>query len=214
MRHSFEVVDSEIILDAPIIAVRRDEVTMPGGTTAHREVVEHFGAVSIAAVDSHNRIAMVEQYRHSVGRRLWELPAGLLDIKDEDELVAAKRELQEEAGLAAEQWSVLVDVVNSPGFCEEACRIYLAQDLREVERIIPSGDEEADMDHTWVDLDEAVNKVMAGEVSNSIAVAGIFAAHRAVIEGARTRPVDTDFDLRPTGLAQRRKGPDMKNLDS
>ena len=84
MSHDFEVVGSELLLDAPIIAVRRDEVVMPGGTTAFREIVEHFGAVAIVAIDDAERIAMVHQYRRSVDRRLWELPAGLLDIKGED----------------------------------------------------------------------------------------------------------------------------------
>ena len=76
MAHDFEVRSSELLLDAPIIAVRRDEVVMPGGTTAYREVVEHFGAVAIVAVDDEERIAMVNQYRRSADRRLWELPAG------------------------------------------------------------------------------------------------------------------------------------------
>ena len=72
-RHRFEVTDSELLIDAPILALRRDTVTMPGGSTATREVVEHFGAVAVVAVDANERIAMVEQYRHTVGRRLWEL---------------------------------------------------------------------------------------------------------------------------------------------
>ncbi|MBA2307992.1 MAG: ADP-ribose pyrophosphatase, partial [Pseudonocardiales bacterium] len=61
------------------MALRADEVVMPGGRTAVREVVEHPGAVIIAALDDDDRLAMVHQYRHAVGRRLWELPAGLLD---------------------------------------------------------------------------------------------------------------------------------------
>ena len=145
MAHDFEVRSSELLLDAPIIAVRRDEVVMPGGTTAYREVVEHFGAVAIVAVDDEERIAMVNQYRRSADRRLWELPAGLLDIKGEDELTGAKRELQEEAGLAAEDWSVLADIITSPGFCEEAVRVFLSRGLSAVPRMDAEGDEEADM---------------------------------------------------------------------
>lgn len=139
MSHDFEVVGSELLLDAPIIAVRRDEVVMPGGTTAFREVVEHFGAVAIVAIDDAERIAMVHQYRRSVDRRLWELPAGLLDIKGEDELTGARRELQEEAGLAAQDWSVLADIITSPGFCEEAVRVFLARDLSEAPRLAAEG---------------------------------------------------------------------------
>ena len=80
MAHDFQVVDSELLLDAPILAVRRDNVTMPGGGVASREVVEHLGAVAIAAVDERGRVAMVQQYRHSVGCRLWELPLSLIHI--------------------------------------------------------------------------------------------------------------------------------------
>mgnify|MGYP002759404958 FL=1 len=150
-RHQFKVTDSELLIDAPILALRRDTVTMPGGTTATREVVEHFGAVAVVAVDENDRIAMVEQYRHTVGRRLWELPAGLLDFDGEDALTTAKRELVEEAGLEAENWSVLVDLVTSPGFAEEAVRVFLATGLSETERP-EAEDEEADMELSLIHI--------------------------------------------------------------
>ena len=210
MSHDFRTVSTQLLLDAPIIAVRRDDVVMPGEVVAQREVVEHLGAVAVVALDADNRIAMVEQYRHSVGRRLWELPAGLLDVKGEDELTAAQRELQEEAGLAAGDWSVLTDVVTSPGFCEEAVRVFLARDLRSVDKLDAEGDEEADMDFAWVDLAEAVDRVLSGDITNSIAVAGILAAQRVVVGGDTARSVDAPFTLRPTALAARRVGPDMK----
>ncbi|HAT1172131.1 TPA: NUDIX hydrolase [Corynebacterium striatum] len=212
MSHDFEVVGSELLLDAPIIAVRRDEVVMPGGTTAFREVVEHFGAVAIVAIDDAERIAMVHQYRRSVDRRLWELPAGLLDIKGEDELTGARRELQEEAGLAAQDWSVLADIITSPGFCEEAVRVFLARDLSEAPRLAAEGDEEADMGFAWVALDDAVDQVISGEIANSIACTGILAAY-AVLRGGQTpRSVDEPFELRPKSMAGRRLGPDLKKL--
>jgi len=99
--HLFETVSSETVYEGSILALRVDQVRMPGGGTARREVVEHYGAVAVAAVDGDQRVAMVYQYRHPVGRRLWELPAGLLDAAHEDPLATAQRELQEEAGLAA-----------------------------------------------------------------------------------------------------------------
>ena len=214
MAHDFQVVDSELLLDAPILAVRRDNVTMPGGGVASREVVEHLGAVAIAAVDERGRVAMVQQYRHSVGCRLWELPAGRLDVKGETPVRAAQRELQEEAGLAASDWGVMADIVNSPGYCEEACRVFLARGLTEVERPEATGDEEADMDFEWVNLDDACRRIFAGEITNSIAVAGIFAA-REVLRGAGDgstplRDPESDFELRPTSMARRRQGPDLK----
>lgn len=215
-QHEFTVKDSKVLLDAPILAVRRDEVVMPGGHTADREVVEHFGAVAIAAVDDRGRIGLIRQYRHCVRQRLLELPAGLLDIDGEDELEAARRELAEEAGLAAENWSVLADLVTSPGFCEEACRVYLATGLSEVTGVDSDGDEEADLTFDWVDLADARRLILAGEITNSIAVAGIFAASEALQRGGTPRAADAPFELRPTSLPRRRREagitPDMKKI--
>lgn len=210
MAHDFKVLSSQLLFDAPIIAVRKDELAMPNEQVAYRDVVEHMGAVAVAAVNDAGEIAMVHQYRHAVKRRLWELPAGLLDVKDESELAGAQRELVEEAGLKAAQWSVLADIVTSPGFCEETARVYLAQDLTEVERPEAFGDEEADMDFAWIKLDEAVAKVLAGEINNSIAVTGIFAAWQVVNGHGQARDVTAPFDLRPTSIATRRSGPDLK----
>lgn len=212
MAHQFRTVGTEQLLDAPIIAVRRDDVVMPGEVVAQREVVEHLGAVAVVALDESNRVAMVQQYRHSVGRRLWELPAGLLDVKGEDELTGAQRELQEEAGLSASQWGVLTDLVTSPGFCEEAVRVFLARGLSQVDKLDAEGDEEADMAFAWVDLEEAVERVLSGEIVNSIAVAGILAAHACVSAGRTPRSVDAPFDIRPQSMARRRLGPDLKKL--
>ena len=212
MAHDFKVLDSQLLVEAPILALRRDEVVMPGGVSASREVVEHLGAVAVVAVDSDERIAMVYQYRHSVGKRLWELPAGLLDVRGEDELTGAQRELQEEAGLSAQTWSVLTDHVTSPGFCEEAVRVFLASELSDVPRMEATGDEEADMEIAWVGLEEAVDKVLHGDIVNSIACSGILAAYAVLRGGKETRSVEEPFDLRPTSMSSRRTGADLKQL--
>lgn len=215
MSHEFEVKDSSVLIDAPILAVRRDRLTMPGGNEADREIVEHFGAVAVVALDREGRVALVEQYRHSVGKRLLELPAGLLDIAGEDELTCAKRELVEEAGLEADDWGVLVDLVTSPGFAEEAVRVFIARGLTEVER--PEAEnEEADMGQRWVPLDEAAAMVLRGEIVNSIAVSGILAAREIEARGATPRDTGEPFAYRPTALAKRRQAqgiaPDMKRI--
>lgn len=205
MPHDYAVTSSQLLVDAPILALRRDTVTMPGGNDATREVVEHLGAVAVVAMDERGRIVLVEQYRHSVGRRLKELPAGILDVEDEPELDCAKRELREEAGLAADTWGVLVDLVTSPGFAEEAVRVFMATGLSQVEQP-EAEDEEADMSLEWVPLGEARDRVFAGEITNSIAVAGILAAHAVVSGEGAVRSTDEPFDLRPTSMARRRQG--------
>ena len=187
MSHDFSVTASRLLVDAPVIALRKDTLTMPDGGCADREIIEHFGAVAVVALDEDNRLIMVEQYRHSVQQRLLELPAGLLDVAGEDELVAAQRELGEEAGLAAQDWGVLVDLVTSPGFAEEAVRIFIARGLSQVDRPEPEH-EEADMQSRWLELFAARDAVLRGEIVNGIAVAGILAAANVVENNADARP--------------------------
>lgn len=203
--HHFETVDSELLYVGKIFALRADEVLMPGDTTARREVVEHFGAVAIVALDGDDNVAMVYQYRHPVGRRLWELPAGLLDIGGEAPHLTAARELEEEVGLAATEWQVLVDLVSAPGFSDESVRVYLARDLTEIGRPEAS-DEEADMVVQWHPLESAVAMVFSGDIVNSLAIAGILAANAVVRGEAQPRPVDAQWLDRPTRFAARKAG--------
>lgn len=208
----YRVVDSELLLDAPIIGVRRDTITTATGE-AKREIVEHFSAVAVAAVrDGH--VMMIRQYRHGVGRHLWEIPAGLLDIVGEDPLDAARRELAEEAGLSAQTWHLLGDVVTSPGFSEEMCRIYLAEDLdSDLSGFdLPEAEfEEAEIETRWVPIPEAIEWVQTGKVENSIATIALL--HLAA--GTR-RNVTEPFNYH-SGLTERRSasaeakpGTDMK----
>jgi 8-oxo-dGTP pyrophosphatase MutT (NUDIX family) len=198
MGHEYEVVRSERVYEGRIIAVRRDEVTMPGDTTSQRDVVEHPGAVGVVALDDHGCVLLVNQYRHPVRGRLDELPAGLLDKDGEPPLQGAQRELAEEAALAADTWHVLVDAYSSPGMTDEAIRIYLARDLREVEQDRQQH-EEADMTTSWVPLTEAVRRVLTGELQNGMAVQGLLAADRAVRDDFTTlRPADARWPARET----------------
>ena len=201
--HVFETTSSEILHVGKIFALRADRVQMPGGKIVTREVVEHYGAVAIVAMDEDGRIPMVYQYRHPLGRRLWELPAGLLDVDGETPHLSAARELREEVGLQAETWQVLVDLDSSPGFSDESVRVYLATGLTEVDRP-EAHDEEADMTVKWYSIAEVVQRVFSGEIVNSLAVAGVLAAY-AVSEGvAVPRPVDAPWTDRPTAFSARK----------
>jgi 8-oxo-dGDP phosphatase len=178
----------------PIFTVYSDQVTMSGGGTAGRDVVVNKNAVVVVALDDVDRVVLIKQYRHAVGKRLWELPAGLCDIDGEDLVVTAARELAEEADLHAARFDLLVDLHPSPGFSAEKVRIFLARELTAVpdderhERL----DEEADIEVVWRDLDEAVAMVLRGEITNAAAVAGLLAAARAREDGwATLRPADT-----------------------
>ena len=196
---SYDVVSSQTAYAGRIISVRKDVVRMPGETTSQRDVVEHPGAVGVVALDEQGRVLLVNQYRHPVRRRLDELPAGLLDVAGEPALETAKRELAEEAGYAADTWHVLVDTLTSSGMTDEAIRVFLARDLREVERDVQEH-EELDMTAQWLPLDEAVRQVLAGELENGMAAVGLLAADRAVRDGfAGLRPAEAPWPSRKSG---------------
>jgi 8-oxo-dGDP phosphatase len=202
-RHDFPVDSSTDIYKGRVMALRADEVVMPGGRVARREIIEHPGAVAIAALDPDDRIMMIYQYRHALGRRLWELPAGLLDVASEDPVEAARRELREEAGLEAAEWSVLLDLVPSPGFSDEAIRVFLARGLTEVGRPDLGDDEEADLTTRWVTLSVAVRMVLAGTIVNAVTVAAVLAANTVAGASTSGRPADAPWPDRPTRFQAR-----------
>ena len=197
MGHEFRLLRSDRIHEGRVISVRRDELAMPGDTTAWREVVEHPGAVAVVALDDAGQVVLVRQYRHPVARPLDELPAGLLDKDGEPAVETARRELAEEAGLAAGTWHVLVDLLTSPGMTDEATRVFLARGLREVHRDVQEH-EEAELTSFRRPLDEVVEDVLAGRYENALLVAGVLAADRAVHNGFRgLREVEEPWPSRP-----------------
>ncbi|MDI3407331.1 NUDIX domain-containing protein [Streptomyces cavernicola] len=181
-------------------SVRTDDVVMPGGSVATRDYQVHPGSVAVLALDEQGRVLVINQYRHPVRQRLWEIPAGLLDIPGENPLHAAQRELYEEAHVKAEDWRVLTDIYSSPGGCDEAIRVFLARDLSEADgERFEVDEEEADMQLDRVPLAELVRGVLAGELHHNCLVVGVlslFAAQHGDGLGA-LRPADAPWPARP-----------------
>ncbi|MGW2281803.1 NUDIX domain-containing protein [Streptomyces sp. NPDC001770] len=181
-------------------SVRTDDVVMPDGTVVGRDYQVHPGSVAILAIDDQDHVLVLRQYRHPVRHKLWEIPAGLLDVPGENPLAAAQRELYEEAHVKAEDWRVLTDVYTSPGGSDEAVRIFLARDLSEAvgERFAVS-EEEADMEQARVPLADLVRGVLAGELHNSCLVMGVTAltAARAGDGEDSLRPAEAPWPARP-----------------
>ena len=196
----FPVLRSDQAYSGRVIRLRVDEVRMPDGRTVVREVVEHLGAVAVVALDEADRVVLIRQYRHPTGEYLLELPAGLLDVPGEAAVDTARRELFEEAALRARTWHTLLDLRTSPGMSDEAVRVFLAREVREVpepERYSGS-EEEGDLDPHWVPLDDAVRAALTGRIENSIAVAGLLAAARVRDAGwSLLRPADAPWPARP-----------------
>jgi 8-oxo-dGDP phosphatase len=184
-----------------VISVRQDHVQSPAdGVEFLRDVVVHPGAVGIVALDDDERVLLVSQYRHPVGHRLLEVPAGLLDVPGEPYPVAAARELYEEGHVRAEEWRVLVDLFTSPGMTTESTRVYLAWGLSPVadgERHV-GVHEEADMPVTWAPLTDLVEAVLAGRLHNPLVVSGVLATWVARQgDGYNSlRPADAPWDAR------------------
>jgi 8-oxo-dGTP pyrophosphatase MutT (NUDIX family) len=201
-QHDFRAVSSDDIYVGKVMAVRRDEVSMPGGGTAAREITEHAGAVAIAALDPDDRLMMIYQYRHAVGRRLWEMPAGLLDEAGEDPLETARRELAEEVGLtlgADAVLGVLDDYPTRSGFvitpvvawCEAAGE--LTPNPEEVVRVyqVPLDDLEAPEVPILISIPESERPVIQLPILSTLihapTAAVIYQMREVVVHGRPTR---------------------------
>jgi ADP-ribose pyrophosphatase len=193
---------SETVLDtARVISVRQDRLRSPAdGAEFVRDVVIHPGAVGVVALDDDERVLLVSQYRHPVGHRLFEVPAGLLDVPGEPYHLAAARELYEEGHVRADEWRVLVDLFTSPGMTTESTRIFLARGLTavaDVDRHV-GVHEEADMPVSWAPLPDVVDAVLAGRLHSPILVSGVLAAWGARSRGGydALRPADAVWAAR------------------
>lgn len=188
------VVSSAELLRGRLVTVRTDKVRMPDNHVAEREVVTHPGAVAVLALDDAGQVLVIRQYRHPVGRLLWEIPAGLRDVTGEPPLATARRELLEEAGYRARDWRLLADYYSSPGFSTERLRVFLARDLELVPaamRDFVPEDEEIQLVTAWLPLEEAVRKVLAGDLHNGVAALAVLAGYAARSDGYdRLRPAD------------------------
>jgi len=181
-------------------SVRTDEVVMPDGSVVGRDYQVHPGSVAVLALDDEDRVLLIRQYRHPVRQKLWEIPAGLLDVPGENPLHAAQRELYEEAHVKAEDWRVLTDVYTSPGGCDEAIRIFLARGLSEADgERFEVEHEEIDLEYARVPVDELVRGVLAGELHNNCLVVGVLSLVAARASGGLDglRSAEAEWPARP-----------------
>ena len=153
---------SEEIYNGHIIKVYKDEVAL-GEKTALREVVRHKGAAAILALDEHGEAFFVKQFRYPVGKVLFEAPAGKID-EGESPIECAKRELLEECGVTAKKWTELGPMLSSPGFCDEAIYLFLAE---EIGLANPDPDEDEFLDIIKMPLKEALELLRHGEIPDA-----------------------------------------------
>ena len=159
---------SQTIFEGHIVKLTVDQVRLPDGKEAQREVVFHPGGVAVLALDEDNRVALVRQYRYPIQQLLLELPAGKLDHGQEDPIEGARRELAEETGLEAEEWTYLGHILASPGFCTEDLHMYLARGLTRKGQHL---DEDEFLDVVTMPFEELVGQVMDGTITDAKTVA-------------------------------------------
>jgi 8-oxo-dGTP pyrophosphatase MutT (NUDIX family) len=170
-----EVLESELVYSGRVWDVRSDTVRY-GDDEMVRQYVDHPGAAAIVAVDDHGRVLLIQQYRHPIRHRDWEIPAGLLDIAGESPLETAQRELVEETDLRAADWEPLLSIFTTPGGNDEVVHLFLARGLSPVGSAHAREAEEADIRVEWIPLQDAVDGVLQGRLRNGILAVGLLAA--------------------------------------
>jgi len=163
-RLSEKQASSEDIFDGVILHVKRDMVTLSNGSTTVREVIRHIGAVCVIPVTENNEVIMERQYRYPLDRVILEVPAGKLDAADEDRLSAIQRELREETGYTADEWTELGDFHPAPAYSDEYITMYMARGLHKGSRHL---DEDEFLDVHTLPLSDLVEEVMAGRISDA-----------------------------------------------
>lgn len=169
-------VSSETIYKGRIINLRVDDVELPNGKTAKREVVEYAGAVAVVPLNEKNEILMVRQYRYPVDKVLLEVPAGKIE-KGEDPKACALRELEEETGCQAGELKLLFSFYSTPGFTTEKMYVFLARGLTYRGE---HPDEDEFIETSPVPLEKALEMVDRGEISDAKSIIGVLAAKREV----------------------------------
>lgn len=172
---------SKEIFDGRILHVFEDTVRLPNGAAASREYLRHIGAVCVIPVLEDGSVLVERQYRYPVAQVLTEIPAGKLDAKDEDHLLAAQRELREETGATAERWTSLGLFYPACAYSDKVIEMYLAQGLHFGERHL---DADEFLNVARVPLTELVEEVMAGRIPDAKTQIAILKADR-LLNGAQ-----------------------------
>ncbi|MDQ1175255.1 8-oxo-dGTP pyrophosphatase MutT (NUDIX family) [Microbacterium testaceum] len=181
-----EIVSTDLVYQGAVWDVRSDTVRYGDGEMT-RQYVEHPGAAAVVAIDDEERVVLIQQYRHPIKERDWEIPAGLLDVAGEPPMETAKRELTEEADLAADRWQHLVSMHTTPGGNDEVVHLFLARGLRAVETDFEREHEESDMRLERVPLADVIDGVLAGRLRNGILATGALAAAEVLRREASAR---------------------------
>jgi len=168
---------SDQVYDGVLLDVRRDEVRLPDGETSGREWIKHPGAAAVVPVDDEGRVVLLRQFRYGPRREFWEVPAGKLDHEGEAPEALARRELAEEAGLAAERWTPLGSTFPAIGYSDERIWLFLAEGLSSVEQ---AADDDEFVEPFRMPFAEAVAMARRGEIEDAKSCVALLLADAAL----------------------------------
>jgi len=159
-----------------VVVVNVETVRLPNGHVSDLEIIHHPGGAAVAALDAEGRVCLIRQYRHAAGGWIWELPAGKLE-PTESPLETAQRELLEETGTSAQNWTSLGAFVSSPGVFTETVHLYLARELRLGTLNLEPGEL---IEVHWINLQEACARSIDGDINDGKTALGLLRARAAI----------------------------------
>jgi 8-oxo-dGTP pyrophosphatase MutT (NUDIX family) len=173
------MVEVRHVFTGRVIELNVERVELPNGSVAELEIIRHPGGAAVVALDTDDRICLLRQFRHAVGGWVWELPAGKIDNR-EPPLETARRELEEEAGMAAASWRPLGDYLSSPGVFTEVVHLFLATQLTP----LPARPEEHEVFEVhWLPFTDVLRMADSGELRDGKSLVGVYRA-TAHVRGA------------------------------
>ncbi len=172
---SATILSSKTVHRGRVFTVVTETVTLENGVTAELDLVRHPGASAVVAVSEEKEVKLLYQYRHALGRRIWEIPAGTLEV-EEDPLACAQRELAEEAGVRAERWEKIGELVPVPGYSDERIALFMAAGLAPAPQHL---DRDELLEVFDVPFEKAMEMIDTGEISDAKTVSALLLAERA-----------------------------------
>ncbi len=182
MTGDFSIRSRDTLLTSHVFRVERRVVEAPDGALFERDVAVHPGAVAVLALNDRGEVGLIRQYRATVARLCWEVPAGTLDRQGEPPLAAAQRELIEELGFAAGSWREVGRFMNSPGWTDQVMVVYEARELEERPRD-PDGPEERLAEVAWFTPQELRRVLATEEALDSTTAIALLRVFGDVLDG-------------------------------
>jgi ADP-ribose pyrophosphatase len=169
----FRVEAEKELFQGRIIRLVERKLVLPNGRRTTYHIVEHPGAVAIVPVHANGDVVLLKQFRPTIGREIYEIPAGTME-KGEAPLATAKREIIEETGFKAKRWEKIADFYTAPGFCDERMHVYLARDLTPAHA---EGDADEILRPVRMSIDAALKLIMTRRIRDAKSIAGLLIYH-------------------------------------